>query len=118
MAIEDDYRSYRGAIAGGIEVLRPHFEVATVGLEAFEEELARFDPHLVISTLPATAGSGKRMAWVELSLDPLRPSVFCVGERRSEQRNPALDALIVMIDEVEELVKRNDDPGNCQGMGG
>ena len=110
MAIEDDYRSYRGAIAGSIQALRPQVEVATVGLDALEEQLARFDPHLVISTLPVTAASGGRLAWVALSIDPLLPSVFWIRGCYSEQRNPAVDSLIAVIDEVQEIVEKNDDP--------
>lgn len=112
VATEEEYRSYRGAIAGGIQALRPSVEVVTIGLEALEEELARFDPHMVICTLPITAVSGDWLAWVELSLDPLRPSVFYVGGRRYEQRNPTLDLLLAVVDEVRGLVERN------QGAGG
>ena len=112
VAIEEEYRSYGGAIAGGIKALRPSVEVVTIGLEALEEELARFDPHLVISSMPFTAISGDRPAWVELSLDPLRPSVISVAGRRYEQRNPTLDLLLAVVDEVRGLVERNQGAGD------
>lgn len=108
MATDDDYRSYRGAIAAVIQVLRPYIEVDTVNLDGFDERLERFDPHVVICTLPVTTTSGERLAWVQLSLDPLRPSVFCVRGRYSEQTNPALDSLIAVIDDVEKFVETRD----------
>ena len=111
VALEDDYRAYRGAIAAGIQLLRPHVEVATTGLDALEEELARIDPHVVICNLPDTAGSGERLAWVELSLDPARPSVVRVGGSYSEQSNPAFEALLRVIDEAERLVGKESSTG-------
>lgn len=116
MAIEDEFRSYRGAIAGGIQVLRPHTEVVAIGVENLEMELARFDPHVVICTLPDSASTSEWLAWVQLSLDPLRPSLVSVAGRRSEQRNPTLDNLLVVIDEVEDLAEKKDSPGGRQTL--
>lgn len=104
MAIEEDYRTYREVIAGGIRILRPHVEVVAARLEALEEEIERFDPHVVVCTVPATTGPGGRVAWVELSLEPLRRSVICVGGRYSERRNPHLGVLLEVIDEAEHLI--------------
>jgi hypothetical protein len=112
VALHDDYRAYRGAIAAGIRLLRPHVEVATTGLDALEDEVARLDPHVVICSLPTTANSGERLAWVELSLDPARPSVVRVGGSYSKQSNPALEALLRVIDEAERLVGKESNTGS------
>jgi hypothetical protein len=104
VALEDEYRAYREVIAAGIQVFRPHLEVASTGLDALEEEVARLDPHLVICSLPAGAGCSGRLAWVELSLDPSRPSVVCVDGRYSKLHNPTLDALVGIVDD-ERLLK-------------
>ena len=104
VALEDDYRAYREVIAAGIGVLRPQVEVTTSGLDALEEEIARLDPHVVVCSLPATMGSGDRMAWMKLSLDPTRPTVICVGGRYSEVSNPVFDALLGVVDEAEQFV--------------
>jgi hypothetical protein len=85
-------------------MLRPQVEVATSGLDALEEEIARLDPHVVVCTLPATMKPRDRMAWVELSIDPTQPTVICVSGRYSEVRNPALEVLLRVIDEVERLI--------------
>ena len=93
-------------IAAGIQVLRPQVEVATSGLDALEEEKARLDPHVVVCCLPATMGPGDRVAWVELSIDPTQPTVICVDGRYSEVRNPVLEVLLGVVDEVERLVDK------------
>ena len=107
MAIEDEYRSYRGVVTGGIKAVRPRTEVVSGCLEALEQDLARFEPHVVICTLPMTTLSKRPMAWVGLSLDPLRPSIICTGGRRFEQRNPTFDTLLAVVDEVQEDPESN-----------
>lgn len=110
--MEDDYRSYREVIAGAIGAVRPHFEVASAGVEALDEEIKRFDPHLMICSLPATSVKG--IAWMQLSLDPLRPSVICVGGRCTEVHNPVLDTLLEVIDQIEDLVDTDNNLGSDQ----
>ena len=112
--MEKEFRSYREVIAGAIGAVRPHFEVATAGIGALDEEVKRFDPHLVICSLPATSASTERIAWVKLSLDPLSPSVVCVGGRCTEVHNPVLDTLLDVIDQVEDLVDTDDSLGDDQ----
>ncbi len=113
VAFEDDYRAYRDMIAAAIWMLRPHVEVETAGLERLGEYIERFDPQLVISTHPNSVDPGGRLAWVELSLHPTRPTKVCVGGRYSEQTNLTLDALLAVIDEVEELIRTNGVLGGC-----
>src|SRR5688500_13436417 len=92
LAFEDDYRAYRGVIAAAIQILRPQAEaVETAGLEALREEIERFAPQLVICSRPNTVDPGGRPAWVELPMDPLRPTRVCVGGRYSERTTPTLD---------------------------
>jgi hypothetical protein len=100
-------------IASAIRVLRPHDEVQTTTLDALGEAVERFDPELVICSRPNTVDPGGRMAWVELPVDPTRPSKVCVGGRYSESTNPALEALLAVIDEVEELIQMNNHFKRC-----
>ena len=76
-------------------------------MAALAEAVERFDPELVICSRPNTVDPGGRMAWVELSVDPTRPSKICVGGRYSESTNPTLEVLLAVIDEVEELIQTN-----------
>jgi hypothetical protein len=113
VAFEDDYRAYREVIAAGIQVLRPHIEVQAASLEALGERIERFDPHLVVCRRPDTVDPGGRLAWVELSVDLLRPAKICVGGRYSERINPTLVVLLTVIDEVEELIGMKEDLQGC-----
>ena len=113
VAFEDDYRTYQGVIASALRVLRPHTEVQTAALDALGEAVERFDPELVICSEPNTVDPGGRMAWVELSIDPTRPSKICVGGRYSESTNPTLEALLAVIDKVEELIRTNNHLRGC-----
>ena len=105
VCLENDYRTYREVIAACIQILRPHAEVVTARLDVLEEKVRRFDPHLVICSLPATAGHGDIVCWVELSLEsPTQPSVVCIDGRYSEHSNPTLEKLLRVLEEVEQLI--------------
>jgi hypothetical protein len=105
VCLENDYRTYREVIAAGIQLLRPHTEVLTAEVGVLKEEVGRFGPHLVICSLPATAGYGNILCWVELSLESrTQPSVVCIDGRYSEHNNPTLEDLLRVLDEVEQLL--------------
>jgi hypothetical protein len=104
-AFEDYYRAYRDVIAAGIWVLRPHVEVESASLEALGERIEHFDPHLVICGGHAAKHPSGRPARVELSLDSLQPAKVWVDGRYSERTNPTLEALLAVIDEVEDLIQ-------------
>lgn len=113
VAFEDDYRSYREVIAAGICVLRPRAEVETAPMRELEDQIERFDPQLVICSRPNTLASRRCVGWVELPLDPTRPTKICVAGRYSKRTNPAIDVLISVIDEVEQLHLTNNDFEGC-----
>ena len=100
-------------IAAAIRVLRPHAEVEIATLEALGEEMERLDPELVICSRPNTVEPGSRIAWVELSIDPTRPSKVCVGGRYSESTNPTVEVLLAAIDEVEEFIRTENHSRGC-----
>lgn len=102
--MEDDHRAYREAIASAIRILRPHAEVSTVGLDTLAEEVARLVPYVVICTEPAAADQGDVPAWVQLSLDPTRPTSIRLFGDYSEKTNPTLEALLTVIDEARQLL--------------
>ena len=86
-----------------MKTLRPGTEVAAIGLERLEGELARLDPEVVVCSRPGggTMETEDRLAWVELSLDPTRPTKISVGGRQSESTNPTLEELLAVMDEAE-----------------
>jgi len=104
IAFEPEYRAYQGVIAAAIRVLRPHIEVETTDLDALEEEIQRLDPQLVICSRSNAADLGDRLAWVELSMDPMQPTKVSIGGRNSERTNPTLEVLLEVVDEAEKIV--------------
>jgi hypothetical protein len=100
VGFEDDYRAYRDVIAAGIRILRPHAEVETTVLDALEEETTRFAPDVIICGRSSAVDSKDGPAWIELSLDPLRPSSIRVGDRRWSPTNPTLRELLGIIDDT------------------
>lgn len=113
VAFGDEYRAYRGVIAAGIRVLRPHDEVKVTGLDVLREEIEGFDPQVVVSSHPSTSGPGSRFAWIELSLNPLQPSKMCLDGRRWEITSPMLEDIVAIIEESEILIRTKNGPGNC-----
>ncbi|HEX2109861.1 MAG TPA: hypothetical protein VHF70_11375 [Rubrobacteraceae bacterium] len=104
LAFEEDYTVYRDVIGGAIRAIRPHATVSTSALAKLGEHIEALNPDLVISTQANSTDLGGRPAWVELSVDPLRPTKICVGGRRSERTNPSVEILLEVIDEVERAV--------------
>jgi hypothetical protein len=104
VALEARYRIYGDSIARAIRNARPHIEIAVCERMELEAEVARFDPHLIISNppIPTEVVSG-RLAWVELSPHPDATWMICVGGRRWESLNPTLKELLSVIDETQEL---------------
>jgi hypothetical protein len=100
VALEDDYRAYRETIAAGLRILRSHIKVESVTLEALEEELERFNPHVVICSGNKDVELRRKRTWIELSLDPTQPTKISVGGRSLERINPGVDALVEIIDEL------------------
>ncbi len=101
MAFEDDYRVYRETIAAGLRILRPHAEVRCAPLEAFEEELERFDPQVVICSGHKDLESNGSRTWIDLSLDPTQPTKINVGGHYLERINPSVRELLEIVGEFE-----------------
>jgi hypothetical protein len=107
LSFEKEYRVYGQAIAAAIRQFRPDVEVAVVNGEDLEEEAERFDPQLVITSPPVPENLvDERLAYIELSPEPDRPSRFRVGERHWEITNPTLGQILPVIEETKRLRRR------------
>lgn len=114
IALEEDYRAYRGVIAAAIRVLRPHAKAEPVELDALAEEMERCVPQLVICSRPNRLNPGGMLAWVELSVDHSRPTKVCIGGHYREYTRPlALETLLEIVDEVEEFARTQGDRTGC-----
>lgn len=105
VALEDEYRAYREVLAAGVQSMRPGAQVTTTVPASLEEEMARFDPQVIICSNPGIEDAGNATTWIELSTDPSRPTVVRLGERRFEQSNPTFDALLAIVDEAGRLAE-------------
>jgi len=105
VALEDEYRAYREVLAAGVQSMRPGARVATTVPASLEEEVARFDPQVIICSSPGVEDAGNATTWIELSTDPSRPTVVRLGKRRFEQTNPTFDALLAIVDEAGRLAE-------------
>jgi hypothetical protein len=104
LSFEKEYRVYGQAIAAAIRQFRPDVEVAVVNGEDLEEEAERFDPQLVITSPPVPENLvDERLARIELSPEPDRPSRFRVGERHWEITNPTLGQILPVFEETKRL---------------
>ena len=106
LSFEKEYRVYGQAIAAAIRQFRPDVGVAVVNAEDLEEEAERFDPQLVICSPPVPENLvNERLARIELSPEPDRPSRFRVGERHWEITNPTLGQILPVIEETKRLLR-------------
>lgn len=113
VALEDEFRAYREVLAAGVQSMRPDAQVATTVPASLEDEVARFDPQVIICSNQGVADAGDAITWIEVSTDPSRPTVVRLGERRFEQSNQTFDALLAIVDEAGRLaaVNKRDESG-------
>jgi hypothetical protein len=104
IAFEDDYRIYRETIAASIKAVRPRVEVLSTEVNELEREARRFEPHLIISSLPRVDNPISALAWIQLSADPQRRSRIWIEEWHQEALNPGIGDIVSAVDEVGELV--------------
>ena len=100
----------------GIRMTRPLVEVTIVESEALQEEVNRFDPHLVIRILPIPANAASdRRAWIDISPYPDEPSRIRVEGRYWETAPFTLDELLATVDEVEGNVGESSSENSGSG---
>lgn len=111
VAIGEEYHSYREVIAASVRLLRPHVEVLSTGLAALEQELADFDPQLVVSSEERATIHSPPIAWVRVSTrEPTKPTEIWMWEDRWEATTPKSILLAQVIDSIEEKLAKTDDP--------
>jgi hypothetical protein len=105
VVFEDDYRSYREAIARALEILRPHADVTVAGLDALDAEFKRIAPDLVICSQPNAGDARGALVWVEIPCDPTRPTAVCLEGRCSETTHLTLNEMVSIVDAAEALCR-------------
>src|SRR5215217_1498123 len=96
LAFQDQHGTYMDAIGTAIRNRHPQAEVFATHPATLEEDIDRLEPHLLICDPPISENPAYKVpAWIELSIDPARPSRFRV-ERRWESLNPGLEEVLVV----------------------
>jgi hypothetical protein len=105
VAFDEAYRVYVEFIASAIRRSRPAVKAQAIDRVVLEEVMHRCDPHLLICS-PSVLHSpiSTRVAWVEVSIDPERPSRVRLGEQRWETLNPSQEEMLSVVDEAEKPV--------------
>ena len=106
VTFENDYHAYQDTLATAIRILRPEAQIMTVGPEEVGATAKRFGPDVVIGNPIKVADVENVPAWVELSLDPARSSRVNVKGYHSEIVNPTLDKLMMIIEEVAPMNRK------------
>jgi hypothetical protein len=105
IAMQEEYRIYREAMAGSLRAMRPYLEVASADPTEFEERLESLKPQVVICGGRSFARRKWAIAWVDLAFDSVaslqRPARIWVDSRYREVLNPGFEDLVSLIDEVE-----------------
>lgn len=105
VVFEDEFRSYREAVAYAIQTLHPHVEVAVAGVDELEVEAARTSPELVICSQPPSMGLCDALVWLEVPTDPGRTARLCLEGCCSELAHPTLDRLVSIVESTETLAR-------------
>lgn len=101
--VANDPRSYREALAGTIQELRPEVEVCVVSPEKLNGALGAISPDLVIcSKLTETIQDGVSV-WIELYPDGESLAVVSVEGQHSEYNDLDLLSLLSYVDKAGDL---------------
>jgi len=100
IAIEDSHRVCREAIGEFLQASRPRLQVRGANPQGLHAELRRFGPQVVVYAGPPAPIPDLLPCWVELSLDPARPTVLWAERVRREFASLSAEGLLAVIDEA------------------
>jgi hypothetical protein len=118
VAFEDVRSSYSRVIARAIRELRQGLEVRSIVLEELEQELVRFDPHVVVCSRPNGTHPSTRGAWVQIPSDDgleddERLARICLDGEHWRTDGPPLSELLEVLDETHERLREGTLSEDC-----
>jgi hypothetical protein len=118
VAFEDVRSSYSRVIARAIRELRQGLEVRSIVLEELEQELVRFDPHVVVCSRPNGTHPSTRGAWVQIPSDDgleddERLARICLDGEHWRTDGPPLSELLEVLDETHERLREGTLSKDC-----
>jgi len=110
IAFEDTHSLYRDVFVRAIGDLRPALTVRSAALSELEQELAHFDPHVVVCSQPNGIHPAARGAWVQIptndaKIDEERLAEICLDGETWKTEGPPFSELLEVIDETEERLR-------------
>jgi hypothetical protein len=95
---------YRDAIAGALRMLRPRSVVVAVAPEELDEQIARFDPHLVVCSAPPETAPRRALTWIVLFRDGNATAHVDLGGQTRLVDNLPFEELLGIVDRTEALL--------------
>jgi hypothetical protein len=104
LVVANDPRSYRETIATAIQRLRPDVEVMVVDPADLGDQVERWRPHMVISSVPVARAGDCPLCWV--ALYPARKTLVIVNVagQQTWARDMDLAELLAIVDRTAALV--------------
>ncbi|HZY57177.1 MAG TPA: hypothetical protein VFE09_05200 [Rubrobacteraceae bacterium] len=97
-------RSYREALARALRQERPHAEVKPADPNDLDQEVGRFEPHLVVCNGVTLKVRETARSWVHILYEDSLDARISVGGRESKMEDIGVDDLLTIIDETEKLI--------------
>lgn len=98
--LANEPRSYRQAIAGALQALRPDVEFEEIEPETLDAEVGRSAPQLVICSHVTPAVQAAASSWVELYTDYGSISSVSIRLERSTVEGIEISDLLQIVDRV------------------
>ena len=97
--------SYRQAMAGAIEMLRPNVEVLLGEPEALDADVGRLSPDVVVCSHVTPLVENRVLAWVYLYPEGDRQATISIDGLRVETGGVELEDLLSLIDQRVRLAR-------------
>jgi hypothetical protein len=104
LVVANDPRSYREAIAPAIQHLRPDIEVIVVDPADLADQVERWCPHMVISSIPVTRAGESPLCWVVLYPAGKAQVVVTIAGQQTWAHDIDLAELLAVVDCTAALV--------------
>jgi hypothetical protein len=105
LVVANDLRSYREAIATVIQRLQPDVEVMVVDPADLADQVERWRPHMVISSVPVARAGDYPLCWVALYPAGKMEVVVTVAGQQTWARDMDLAELLAVVDRTAALVR-------------
>ena len=104
LVVANDLCSYRETLATAIQHLRPNVEVIVVDPADLADQVERWRPHMVISSVPVARAGGWPLYWVALYPAGKTQVVVAIAGQQTWARDIDLAELLAVVDCTAALV--------------